>query len=117
MESNERVRRFWNAHGTSATHLVVLHAFSSNPHLQRTPEGLSLWYGLPVNRVRELCVELAECGILGRTRGQTNVYEWNPTLDWTDPRREPGSRIFMRRWFEESHAIKPADHVGATNRM
>jgi len=73
LDREERIRRFWKAHARSYAHLTLLHAFCNNPEIAWTPEHLSDWYGLRIDRTRVVARELAACGILrpagGRGRG------------------------------------------------
>jgi hypothetical protein len=54
--------------------LTVLDAFLRNPRLEWTPEGLSAWYGIRVDLVRRVLVDLQARRIIRRTRGRKELY-------------------------------------------
>lgn len=81
----QRARRFWKAHGRSRTHLVLLHAFASNPSLTWTPEGLSIWYGLRMDRTARVLDELLQAGIILPAVRPWRGYRWNRRHDWAAP--------------------------------
>lgn len=54
--------------------LTVLDAFLRNPRLAWTPEGLSVWYGIRVDLVRRLLVDLQARRIIRRARGRKELY-------------------------------------------
>ncbi len=54
--------------------LTVLDAFLRNPRLGWTPEGLSVWYGIRVDLVRRLLVDLQARRIIRRVRGRKELY-------------------------------------------
>jgi hypothetical protein len=95
LDREERIRRFWKAHARSYAHLTLLHAFCNNPEIAWTPEHLSDWYGLRIDRTRVVARELAACGILRPSGGEGEEYRWNPALAWVDP-ASPAGRDFLR---------------------
>lgn len=95
LQPEERIRRFWRAHVRSFRHLTVLHAFCDNPRLAWTPERLSSWYGLRVDRTRAITRELAACRILLPVEGELEAYRWNPALAWVDP-ASPATQEVLR---------------------
>lgn len=98
----ERTRRFWTAHGRSAEHLTVLHAFSNNPSIEWTPEGLSLWYGVRVDRARAIVGDFTRCGIVRAVPERAGRYRWNGAQDWAVPRGLAGRTILQDRWASQS---------------
>src|SRR3990170_895435 len=98
----ERTRRFWRAHGRTWAHLTVLHAFSNNPTVAWNPEGLSLWYGLRVDRATDLVGEFARCGVVEPVPGRSERYTWNHALDWAIPRSRAGRTVVQERWAAEA---------------
>lgn len=100
----ERARRFWTAHGRSTNHLTVLHAFCNNPTIEWTPEGICLWYGVRIDRAREIVGDFARCGIVRPVPGQGNRYRWNGAQDWAVPRSRAGQMIVRDRWASEAGA-------------
>ncbi len=97
----ERTRRFWSAHGGSREHLSVLHAFCSNPTIAWSPEGLCLWYGLRLDRVREVVGEFERCGILRCVNRRSDMYVWNRAQDWAAPHDRETRAIVQERWVSE----------------
>lgn len=94
----ERLRRFWQAHGRSRDHLTALHAMSTNPDFAWTPEHLLIWYGIDLARGRAILSELAECKIT-RPVGR-RAYAWAPQLAWVAEGGASGWRRFQERWAE-----------------
>ncbi len=107
MPSSERTRRFWRAHGRSLEHLAVFHAFWSNPGHPWTPEGLCVWYGLPVERARDILGEFAACGIVARLPGKDDRYVWNDAQDWVVPRAPTPRAIVQERGARSSGSRPP----------
>ena len=77
----ERAKRFWTAHGRSADDLTVLHAFCNNPTVSSSPEGLSMWYGIRIDRAHRIVEELAGCSIVRPAQRMKRGYRWNDALD------------------------------------
>ena len=100
----ERTRRFWTAHGRSTAHLTVLHAFSNNPTIEWTPAGLSLWYGLRIDEVRDVVAELAACGIVRPVPGREDRFRWDAAQDWAVPRDAAARTVLRERWIAETAA-------------
>ncbi len=94
----ERTRRFWTAHGRSAAHLTVLHAFCKNPTIEWTPAGLSLWYGLRLDVAQDVVGEFVRCGIVQRVPDREEGYRWNGDQDWAVPRSRETRAILQERW-------------------
>ena len=93
----ERARRFWTAHGRTIDDVTMLHAFASNPKLVWTPEGLSIWYGVRVDRARRIVAELSACAIV-QPAGDGPGYRWNGAQDFAAPRDAPTRSILQERW-------------------
>ncbi len=91
----ERIQRFWKAHARSHGHLTVLHALSNNPTLDWTPEALCVWYGIRVDRAREVLEEFEGCGIAERVGVDDDRVRWNRKLDWAVP---PSRRLARKLW-------------------
>lgn len=89
----ERTRRFWTAHGRTADDLTVLHAFSANPAIEWAPEGLSLWYGVRVDRAHEIVAGFPRCGIVSPVVRRAGYYRWNVAQDWAAPRSPSARRV------------------------
>lgn len=53
---------------------TVLDAFLRNPRLAWTPEGLAAWYGIRVDLVRGLLLDLQARRIIRRARGRKELY-------------------------------------------
>ena len=100
----ERTRRFWTAHGRSAAHLTILHAFCNNPTIEWTPAGLSLWYGLRVDEARHVVAELVACRIVQAVPGRGGSYRWDQAQDWAVPRDPAAKIILQERWIAETGA-------------
>jgi hypothetical protein len=94
---NKRARRFWTAHGRTTTHLRVLHALSTNPTATWTPEGISTWYRIPLNAVRDTLEELAAAGIAVPTEQPWRGFRWNRLHDWATPDSNPIRGIVLER--------------------
>lgn len=100
MPPEERVERFWTAHGRTAELATVLIAFRNNRTTPLTPEHLCIWYGVPVDQARSITRELQADGIFERADLSEEAYVWNPELDWVGPLTTPpggGSRNARRR--------------------
>lgn len=100
MATDERIRRFWKAHGRSRDHLMVLHAMSTQPEFAWTPEHLLIWYGVDLGRARSIILELARCGIARQVEGTTRAYAWEPRLAWVPDGGTTGWQTFRDRWAE-----------------
>lgn len=94
----ERARRFWTAHGRSADGLTVLYAFSCNPAVAWTPDLLSMWYGIRIDRAHRIVDELARCGVVRPARTGHGAYHWNETHDWAVPCTPAARGIVQERW-------------------
>ncbi len=97
----ERTRRFWTAHGRTADDLTVLHAFSNNPATEWAPEGLSLWYGIRVDRAQEIVAGFARCGIVSPVPRRAGRYRWNVAQDWAVPRSPGAQQVLRDRWLSQ----------------
>lgn len=100
----ERTRRFWRAHGRSKEQLTLLHAFGNNPTTAWTAEGLSIWYGLRVDRVRRVVRDFERCGIVRRGGADGETYRWNDAQDWAIPHDPAALRVVRDRWLAEGGA-------------
>jgi hypothetical protein len=98
LDTEERIRRFRTAHARSYAHLTLLHAFCNNPELAWTPEDLSEWYGLRIDRKRAVARELSACGILRPAEGEGEEYRWNPAMAWVDPASRAGRDFIKTAW-------------------
>ncbi len=99
LPKDERIRRFWTAHGRSQGHLAVLHAMCVQPGFSWTPEHLLIWYGIDLGRAQSILRELDRCGIARQVDG-TRTYRWQPRLDWVSDGGATGWRQFRDRWTE-----------------
>jgi hypothetical protein len=97
LETVERARRFWEAHGRTPDHVTVLHAFACNPTVSWTPTGLCEWYGIRVDRARAIVAELAASGIVEPV-GEGQGYRWSASQAFALPRGISGVRIVNQRW-------------------
>ncbi len=93
----ERARRFWTAHGRTADHLIVLHAFAFNPTVAWSPDGLCDWYGVRVDRARAIVAELAASRIVRAAEGGRG-HEWNPAHDFALPADGLALTLVRERW-------------------
>ncbi len=94
----ERTRRFWAVHGRTTDYMTSLHAFCNNPKVAWTPEGLSVWYGVRVDRARAIVAEFAGCGIVRSVAGPGRGFRWNPAHDFAVPRTSAGRDVVRERW-------------------
>lgn len=110
LNAEERIRRFWRAHARSYAHLTLLHAFCNNPERAWTPEHLSDWYGLRIDRTRVVARELSACGILRPVEGEVGAYRWNSALAWVDP-ASPAGRDFVKAAWTIRDGLKASERT------
>ncbi len=82
MNPEDRLRRFWMAHGRSTGQLTVLSALCINPGVAWTPEQLCEWYGFKIGRAREILAEFSRCGVVRKLEGSEEKYVLDPRVTW-----------------------------------